>query len=83
MNRVEAIKNKDKIEAMKSSLLKSSYRDYLLFLIGINTGLRISDILELKVSDVKEKSYIIINQGTSNKEQKYLINPKLKEKIDI
>ncbi|PRX19645.1 phage integrase family protein [Orenia metallireducens] len=82
MNRVEAIKDQDKIEEMKSKLFKSSYRDYLLFVIGINTGLRISDILNLKVSDVKDKDHIIINEDKSGKEKKYLINPQLRKEID-
>jgi integrase len=81
MNRVEAIQDKDKIEKMKSKLLKSSYRDYILFVIGINTGLRISDILELKVADVRDKTHITIKEEKSGREKKFLINPHLKEDI--
>ncbi|HAM80383.1 tyrosine-type recombinase/integrase [Ornithinibacillus bavariensis] len=42
-------------------------RDYIMFLIGINTGLRVSDILALKVSDVKRKKRIIIKEGKTKK----------------
>ena len=39
----------------------------MLFLMGINSGLRISDILKLKVSDVRGKRYIEIKeQKTGN-----------------
>ena len=35
-------------------LLKDSARDLLLFTMGINNGLRISDLLKLKVGDVRD-----------------------------
>lgn len=48
MSEVQPIKDKRDIERMKQSL---SGRDLLLFIVGINTSLRISDILELKRED--------------------------------
>ena len=33
-------------------------RDLLLFILGINTGLKLTDLLELDVSDVRDKTYI-------------------------
>ena len=59
---VQPIRDREKIENMKMELLKTGYRNYLLFVVGINTGLRISDILRLTVLDVKNKSHIIINE---------------------
>lgn len=53
MHTVQPIKDREKIEAMKKILRASSLRDELLFTLGINTGLRISDILSLKVGDVR------------------------------
>lgn len=58
MNTVQPIKDKEKIKAMKKILRASSIRDELLFTIGINTGLRISDILALKVGDVRNQKGI-------------------------
>ena len=52
MKTVQPIKDKDKIDAIKKILRASSLRNELLFVLGINTGLRISDILALKVADV-------------------------------
>ncbi len=37
-------------------------RNYLLFLLGINTGLRCSDIVQLKVKDVIEDNPVIVEQ---------------------
>ncbi len=35
-------------------MLKDNPRDLLLFTMGINNGLRISDLLKLRVSDVRD-----------------------------
>jgi integrase len=52
MQTVQPIKDREKIEAIKKILRASSLRNELLFVLGINTGLRISDILSLKIADV-------------------------------
>lgn len=53
MNRVEPIRNKRKIEAIKNILKGSNnWRDYGLFNLGMNFGLRIGDLLRIKVKDV-------------------------------
>jgi len=51
---VKPIKDVKKIEDMKEFLLSRNERDYLMFVLGINSGLRISDLLKLTVEDVKE-----------------------------
>lgn len=56
MNKVEPIRDKNKIKEIKNILKKKSERNYMLFVLGINTGLRIGDLLSLKVEDVKDKS---------------------------
>ena len=52
MGVVEPIREPKKIEAMKKFLLGQNIRDYTLFTLGINSGLRISDLLALKLKDV-------------------------------
>ncbi len=44
MNTVEPIRDLTQIDDVKNILKSSSIRDYLLFVMGINTGLRISDL---------------------------------------
>ncbi|MFW6016545.1 MAG: tyrosine-type recombinase/integrase [bacterium] len=82
MNKVEPIRDIKKIEMMKNELFKLGFRDYLLFVMGINTGLRISDLLRLKVIDVKDKTHIVIKEKKTGKIKKALINSKLKSDID-
>jgi integrase len=65
---VQPIRTLDKLKEMKWSLKRHcSERDYILFLIGINTGLRVSDLLALKVKDIKGKMKVIIKEGKTNK----------------
>ena len=74
MKKVEPIRDVDKIKKMKDILLKQDYRDYLLFSLGINTGFRISDILQLKVEDVKDKTHIEITEEKTGKIKRQFIN---------
>lgn len=54
MEYVEPIRNKKQIETLKKILKSSNLRDYCLFTLGINSGLRISDLLQLKIRDVMD-----------------------------
>lgn len=65
---VQPIRSKEQLEDMKWALKRHcSERDYIMFLIGINTGLRVGDILKLKVSDVKKKKKVVIREGKTEK----------------
>ena len=55
MNTVEPIRSKQDLKKIENILSGQSLRNLLLFLIGTNCGLRISDILTLDVKDVKNK----------------------------
>ena len=77
------IKDKQTIKQIKEIYIKKNKkRDLLLFLLAINTGLKLNDLLNLNVKDVKEKEYLeikqinIINDDNNNKEN----NNKEKEK---
>ena len=62
MNKVEPIRDVDKIKKIEDILLNQNYRDFLLFSLGINTGFRISDILQLKVKDFRDKNHFKITE---------------------
>lgn len=65
---VQPIRSLDKIEDMIWSLKKwCGQRDYILFLVGIHTGLRIGDLLNLKVIDVRKRNRITVWEGKSKK----------------
>lgn len=73
---VEPLRTRQEIEDFKDALkLTGGQRDLMLFTIGINTGLRIGDILALKVSDVRGRdTAVIIEQKTGKKRTLYLRN---------
>ena len=82
MKTVQPIRDKSKINEMKTELKKQGTRDYLLFITGINTGLRISDIRVLKVSDVLNEgrtsnTHITITEKKTGKLKKFKINDSL------
>lgn len=78
MNIVEPIRNKNDIKRVEKILMKKSQRDFLMFVMGTNSGLRISDILALNVSDVKNKTHICIIEKKTSKHKRFPINSKLK-----
>lgn len=82
MTTVEPIRSKKDIEKVEKLLAKQSKRNLLLFVIGTNCGLRISDILNLKVGDVRDKIYIQIIEKKTGKFKKFPINAKLKPMIE-
>lgn len=70
MNIVDPIREKECINAVKRILRESGSRNLLLFLLGINTGLRVSDLLLLKVKDVKNKDSVQIREKKTKKVKK-------------
>ncbi len=82
MEYVDPIKDIEQINAIKEKLRKQSQRDLLLFVFGINTGVRISDLLALKVMDVwdgeKVKEFLHIDED----DRGYFINNAVKYEIE-
>src|SRR3989304_3942563 len=62
MEFVQPIRDRAKIEEMKQYLKLKSLRDYTLFTLGINSGLRISDLLKLNISDVIDEKGKVIDR---------------------
>ena len=76
MNFVEPIRDREKLEELKEELKKGGSRDYILFLTGINSGIRVSDIVKLNRDDVRNedntmKDYITIIEKKTNKLKKF------------
>lgn len=70
MNKVEPIKDREDVNRILTVLRSQSERNYLLAVYGFNSGLRISDILKLKVEDVKYKKYFtVIEQKRGHKRE--------------
>ena len=80
MEFVHPIRSIEKISQMKQVLKKHSTRDLLLFVAGINLGIRVQDLLNLKLEDVYDfetnttKEFLIIEDGVTEKKSYYYIN---------
>jgi len=83
MNCVEPIRDSEKVKVISSYLKMNSPRDFIMFYIGIYSGLRISDILKLRVCDVKGKDRINIREKKTSKQKIFPINPILKKEIKV
>ena len=81
MNLVELIRDKKQVKAVEDYLAKKNKRNRLLFVLGCNSGLRISDILALDIKDVKSKSHIELVEKKTGKLKRFPINNKLKKLI--
>ena len=87
MNFVQPIRDKNKIEEMKDELRKHGTRNFMLFYVGINSGLRISDLLKLNYDDVRNedgtmKSHMSIIEKKTNKSKMFPIANGLYTKLE-
>ena len=80
MNFVQPIRDPEQIQQLKEYFKEKSLRNYILFIMGINTGLRISDILKLKVGDVKD-SHISMREKKTEKQKRIQITAALKREL--
>lgn len=76
MNFVQPIRDREKLEEMKEELKKKGTRDYMLFYTGINTGLRVSDVVKLNYDDIRTpegnmKTHITIIETKTKKVKKF------------
>ena len=76
---VEPIRLKSKIALMYDVLKEQNDRNAMVYKFGINTILRVSDIITIKVSDVMDESGVIMDyvklqeQKTKNYRKRYFI----------
>lgn len=83
MNFVQPIRNPDMIEAIKRYLKIRSLRNYLFFCIGIYSGLRVSDLLTLRVSTVRGKTHINVLESKTKSKKRFIIHPSIAEDLKL
>lgn len=81
MNKVEPIKDKNILNEIVDDLRDKNQRDCLLFLFGFCCGPRISEMITLRVIDVKNKDVVKINASKNNKKLEIPIPKILKKEI--
>ena len=83
MELVEPIRDIEEINKIKL-LLKASRngdRDALIFDFGIHSGLRISDILKIRVFEIKNKNEFTLKEKKTNKNKTFPIKEDIKKEI--
>jgi integrase len=74
---VEPIRSAEKIRQMQECLRRRGQRDLMLFLVGIYTGLRISDVRLLRARDVRGQTHLVVRTTKTGKRIQILIAPRL------
>ncbi len=84
------IRKKEEIELIKNYFLgKEKYRDYSLFVLGINTSLRISDLLKIRWNDVydfkhqKFRNHLVLKEQKTGKINCIAINDSCKNALSL
>lgn len=83
--RVEPIRSLEVISRIKRDV-KNNRRNYCLFVLGINTGLRASELLSLKIADVqacRDDGTVNVWQRKNAKHRRVTINDACKEAVDL
>lgn len=82
MNYVEPIRDNNKLHEIMDYLKKNNERNYILLMLGVYTGLRVSDVLRLRVRDVRRKNHISIREQKTGKQRIIEINSELKKALE-
>jgi integrase len=88
MNFVEPIRDRKKIAQIKNLLRgEKRYRDLLLFVVGINTALRISDLLQLQIGHFLDdrgriRQRLWIKERKRGKRHEVVINESIREAFE-
>ena len=88
MNAVQPIRDKEKIQEILRFLREWNYKYYLMFLMGIRSGLRISDILKLKVKDVREangsiRTHLVTKEKKTSKRKRIKLHRELSKALNL
>ena len=81
MAKSEPLRNRDDIQKIKNYLWrKGNLRDYTLFILGVNTALRIGDLLQLRWGDVMDAAtgkffnHVVLTEQKTKKQNSVMLN---------
>lgn len=77
MNKVEPIRDSNMVRDIANFLRSQSKRNYILWMMGIYGGRRISDILTQRIIDVKDKRHFSLREQKTGKQIILAVNPHL------
>lgn len=81
MAKVDPIRDLNLVKDILNHLRTTNMRNYIMFSMGIHTGLRISDILTLRIGDVLNGDRIMIKEKKTQKSREFTLNKRLQKDI--
>lgn len=84
MRAVQPIRDKNKLTEIMQVLLTDykSKRNFVMFAVGIGSAYRITDMLKLRVRDVRKKDHFILTESKTGKVRRMRIDPDLRKVLD-
>ena len=82
MNWVAPIKDEETLRRYEENLLKAGEKYYIMFEIGVGTGMQVQDVLGLKVGDVRGKDTLIVYIGKKEIRRSFRLPEELKQHIN-
>ncbi len=81
MNWVAPIKDDETLQNFKNRLKQMDVKYFIMFEIGVGTGMQLQDILKLRVGDVRGKDYLEVHIGTKQIRRTFVFSEELKAVI--
>lgn len=75
MNFVEPIRNPQTVNDIGDYLRRKNERDYMMYMLGIYGALRISDVVKIKVKDIRNRKSILLREEKTSKQKILVLNP--------
>ena len=82
MNYVEPIRNLEDLNKILAYFKESNFMYYTIFIMGIHTGLRVSDILGLNIPDVEGKDTVTVREKKTGKLKKFPLKEIVKSTLN-
>lgn len=79
MNTVQPIRDMDTVLDIARYLKEQNERNYVMFMTGIYSGLRVSDFRCFRVGTVRGKDHVSIREKKTGKEKRFLIHKNLQK----
>ena len=81
MNTVQPIRDQAVIDGIKMYLKVRNLRDYLFFCMGIYSGLRVSDLLQLRVGMVRG-THVKMTEKKNAHDKVFIIHPSIRDDLN-
>ncbi len=81
MNWVAPIKDDETLRNFKDRLKQMDEKYYIMFEIGVGTGMQLQDILKLQVKDVRSQDFLEVHIGTKQIRRTFTFSEEFKQEI--